>query len=276
MFKDGYIPVKQTTTSHTGSTDKLAIIDPSFNLVMNYNEKFYNDFFVNGRSSLGLSWYGYVEVGEYYDGYIFDRSYYGGGMCLDLRTGTTSDNLYAMYNNMNISHESDMWRTEQERYYERFYIYDIRDNRESGDHDEVVDLDLYFDTMNFPCGYFEGGYCPVTLEVEDSNTGTEYFFGIIKEEQENWRDIFCFKPVNLNCTSEPQIYRSNENYLLIIKRYENEMYETKYLIYNTKGEVIEQQINIGQIIPELFSDDVLILYDDGVYTPLTLDFEPLF
>ena len=268
MFKDGYIPVKQTTTSYTGSTDKLGIIDPSLNFITEFDESFYEDFYESGYSAMALSWYGYVEIGEYYDGYIFITNSYGGGSYIDLRTGEISRDILEMYYSINLKNKSDMWRIEREFYKEELYFYDIRDNSERFEHTSVMDLDIYFDTIKFPCGYFDDGYCPVIMEVEDSNTGTEYFFGIIKENIENRWEIFCFEPVNLNCHYEPEVYRANDKFLVTSG--------ARFVIFDTQGVITDKDVYLGTIMPELFSDDVIIVCDDDKYFPCTLDFEPLF
>ena len=278
MFIDGYIPVKKTTTTYKGSFDYLGIIDPELNIITSYNAEFYL-YFKNKIDK--AKEYGYII--DYYSGCIFEihgSQFYG---YVSLRSGKYSLELPDMLSEIEVEYESDMWFTKKTSSSENFGIYDmfhyytprqLDADKHYGWYDPIISLSDYYNSLN---GLeFNNGIAPAIFNVNDSNTGDAFFFTLIKANDEYDSISFYFEPVNLQCMSAIKVYESNEKYLIETEVYEGHLDKNKYFLFDTQGKIAEYNLNTGEIVPSLFSDDVIIVYDDGKYYPYTLDFKPLF
>lgn len=260
MFADGYILLKKTETSFTGSTDYIAVLtykNGKWEKTTDFSDQLGSDYDkVGGKNGT-----------QYYNGYLYmstlDRYF-------DLKAGVICEGMKDLYADMVLKNKSDFWEKNSDTYDD--YIYDSRKAWLTDDwfpeNEPIIDLKQYSETLSLVTGY-KDGTCIVTF-----CSGSKNYLTFMDEEGN-----FLFEPVEattyFGSYPSPRFYQENGT-VTVVSGYNQTIIET----FNTSGKIAEMAISGSYSI--YVSDGVIVIstyveeLKDTYFTFYTLDMQPLF
>lgn len=223
ILADGYIFVKKTETTFSESSEKVAILNADFEIVVDYSEELF-DFYKKYIDSSSYS---------YYNGYMYSKNK---SEVFDLKSGKLVENVDAFWATFEPVYASDMWEYKQETcaYYDTLTSI------------ETLNLYQYKETIS-KMFLFENGLAPLVF----SSAG-KAFFAVIKED-----GSFCFDPVELGGSASCQVYSCDGKYVLVWEKSDGYRFES----FDQNGKVAEKDMKITKSVLTdwfKFGDDVWI------------------